>query len=142
MAYAPPIDLVLVRHGESEGNIAQDQSKLGDDSLWEKENFKNRHTSQYRCVNCALLLSAVGRPLLVLQPQCSPYMDLNRRLTDLGRKQAQTAGDYIRKHITKKFDRYYCSEYIRYHLPSSLGAEAEPFSRALAVRWKRRPCLA
>jgi phosphohistidine phosphatase SixA len=37
-----------------------------------------------------------------------------RRLTDLGRKQASLAGDYIRKYISKKFDRYYCSEYIRY----------------------------
>jgi NAD+ kinase len=82
MTGAPPIDLVLLRHGESEGNIAQDQSKLGDDSLWSKDNFVNRHTSQYR-------------------------------LTDLGRKQAKAAGKYIRQHISKTFDRYYCSEYIR-----------------------------
>jgi hypothetical protein len=38
-------------------------------------------------------------------------------LTDLGRKQASLAGDYIRKYISKKFDRYYCSEYIRYRRP-------------------------
>jgi len=42
-----PIDLVLVRHGESEGNHAQDKSRAGDDSHWTPE-FSKRHTSQYR----------------------------------------------------------------------------------------------
>jgi len=89
----PPIELVLVRHGESEGNIAQEMSKLDDDTLWLKEGFKNRHTSKYR-------------------------------LTDLGRVQAKLAGDYIRKYISKKFDRYYCSEYIRaMETASLLGLE-------------------
>lgn len=79
---AMPIDLVLVRHGESEGNIAQDMSKLNDDTLWEQSGFKARHTSKYR-------------------------------LTDLGRRQAQLAGEYLRENISEKYDRYYCSEYIR-----------------------------
>ena len=68
-----PIDIVLVRHGESEGNLAQAQSKKGDDrqeiiiiinfhqkgnvnfdslifefpSLWTPD-FSARHTSMYR----------------------------------------------------------------------------------------------
>jgi len=42
-----PIDLVLVRHGESEGNLAQTHSKNGDDSLWTPE-FKQKHNCQYR----------------------------------------------------------------------------------------------
>jgi len=42
-----PIDIVLVRHGESEGNLAQAGSKRGDDSLWTPE-FSARHTSNYR----------------------------------------------------------------------------------------------
>lgn len=42
-----PIDLVLVRHGESEGNIANELSKLGDDSLWTSE-FSERHSSKHR----------------------------------------------------------------------------------------------
>jgi len=42
-----PIDLVLVRHGESEGNLAQRRSKQGDESDWSKD-FKERHTSKYR----------------------------------------------------------------------------------------------
>lgn len=32
-----PIDLVLVRHGEAEGNLAQGLSDKGNDSLWTAE---------------------------------------------------------------------------------------------------------
>lgn len=42
-----PIDIVLVRHGESEGNFAQSRSAKGDDSCWTEE-FKQRHSSRYR----------------------------------------------------------------------------------------------
>jgi hypothetical protein len=54
-------------------------------------------------------------------------------LTDLGRKQASLAGDYIRKYISKKFDRYYCSEYIRYRRPSTGIACFTPVLLALAL---------
>jgi len=49
-----PIDFVLVRHGESEGNLAQAHSMDGDQSAWAYEEFKSRHTSCYR-------LTDVGR---------------------------------------------------------------------------------
>jgi broad specificity phosphatase PhoE len=42
-----PIDLVLVRHGESEGNVARRFSEKGDDSLFTEE-FMKRHSSRYR----------------------------------------------------------------------------------------------
>lgn len=48
-----PIDIVLVRHGESEGNYAQERSKKGDQSFW-TEQFRRRHTSKYR-------LTSLGR---------------------------------------------------------------------------------
>jgi NAD+ kinase len=41
-----PINLVLVRHGDSEGNEAKRRSKQGDHSLHEK--LKDRHTRSYR----------------------------------------------------------------------------------------------
>jgi len=41
-----PVDLILVRHGESEDKLAGIASRLGDDSLWDK--LKNRHPSYYR----------------------------------------------------------------------------------------------
>lgn len=79
---AMPIDLVLVRHGESEGNLANFRSrKLGDNSAFTEEHLK-RHSSKWR-------------------------------LTDEGIRQAETAGEWIRKHIAARFDRHYASEYLR-----------------------------
>ncbi|CAH0485513.1 unnamed protein product [Peronospora farinosa] len=40
-------DLVLIRHGESEGNIARQRSLAGDHSLFSGE-FKHRHSSNWR----------------------------------------------------------------------------------------------
>jgi len=42
-----PVDLVLVRHGESEGNLAQIRSQHGNQVDWQGE-FSHRHTSRYR----------------------------------------------------------------------------------------------
>lgn len=42
-----PIDLVLVRHGESEGNVARRSSVAGDNSLFTEE-FCSRHNSRLR----------------------------------------------------------------------------------------------
>ncbi len=42
-----PMNLVLVRHGESEGNLATKLSKKGDDSMFTKA-FMKRHSSTWR----------------------------------------------------------------------------------------------
>lgn len=42
-----PRNLVLVRHGESEGNLAKKLSEQGDHSLF-NEKFRNRHSSTFR----------------------------------------------------------------------------------------------
>jgi NAD+ kinase len=42
-----PLDLVLVRHGQSEGNVAKKRSKSGDDSDFTEE-FCGRHSSSFR----------------------------------------------------------------------------------------------
>ena len=42
-----PIDLVLVRHGQSEGNLAKRRSEGGDDSAYTDE-FLNRHSASFR----------------------------------------------------------------------------------------------
>lgn len=44
---ALPLDLVFVRHGESEGNAAKRRSRSGDHSAFTPE-FRDRHTSTYR----------------------------------------------------------------------------------------------
>ncbi|KAF8822330.1 phosphoglycerate mutase family protein [Cardiosporidium cionae] len=43
-----PIDLVLVRHGQSEGNLAQRLSRQGNSSSIWKGDFRERHNSLYR----------------------------------------------------------------------------------------------
>eukprot|EP01105_Mastigella_eilhardi_P003362 TRINITY_DN1433_c0_g1_i1.p1 TRINITY_DN1433_c0_g1~~TRINITY_DN1433_c0_g1_i1.p1 ORF type:complete len:489 (-),score=123.58 TRINITY_DN1433_c0_g1_i1:106-1572(-) len=43
-----PVELVIVRHGESEGNLAQDRAKAGDPTDFNKEAFSSKHTSKYR----------------------------------------------------------------------------------------------
>ncbi len=45
-----PIDLVLVRHGESEGNAARRSSMAGDNSVFTEE-FCSRHNSRFRLTN-------------------------------------------------------------------------------------------
>lgn len=45
---AMPLDLVLVRHGQSEGNVAVHASKRGDESFIEREGFRERHSSWWR----------------------------------------------------------------------------------------------
>lgn len=45
-----PVDLVLVRHGESEGNVARKLSLNGDDSVFTEE-FRGRHNSRLRLTN-------------------------------------------------------------------------------------------
>eukprot|EP01095_Lingulamoeba_sp_RSL-Kostka_P008511 TRINITY_DN2868_c0_g1_i1.p1 TRINITY_DN2868_c0_g1~~TRINITY_DN2868_c0_g1_i1.p1 ORF type:complete len:412 (+),score=146.55 TRINITY_DN2868_c0_g1_i1:41-1237(+) len=42
-----PSNLILVRHGQSESNLAQDRSKCGIEEDWSQE-FSDRHTSQYK----------------------------------------------------------------------------------------------
>ena len=76
-----PIDLIFVRHGESESNKAIRASRDGDHSLFTPE-FRNRHSRTFR-------------------------------LTNVGIKQAQSAGEWIKKNFSMPFDRFYVSDYIR-----------------------------
>jgi len=72
-----------VRHGESEGNYAQEFSKGGDDSLWRSNpEFQKKHNSCYR-------------------------------LTSLGQEQSRVTGAWLKNNVSERFDYYYCSEYIR-----------------------------
>eukprot|EP01156_Anaeramoeba_ignava_P011577 Anaeramoba_ignava/a484023_17.p1 GENE.a484023_17~~a484023_17.p1 ORF type:complete len:182 (-),score=57.65 a484023_17:23-568(-) len=76
-----PIDIVFVRHGESEGNRILTQANQGDNTNFTPD-FRKRPSSMWR-------------------------------LTNLGQEQARIAGEWVRKNIGEKFDRYYTSEYLR-----------------------------
>lgn len=76
-----PVDLVWIRHGHSEGNLAMEEAKQGNESLFTPD-FKERPGHRWR-------------------------------LTDEGREQATSAGNWVTQNIGSRFDRYYCSPYIR-----------------------------
>jgi len=42
-----PVDLIVIRHGESEGNVAMKASRSGDNSLF-TPGFRNRHSREFR----------------------------------------------------------------------------------------------
>lgn len=79
-----PIDLFLVRHGQSEGNVARRRSEAGDHTAYTEE-FRDRHSASFR-------LSTKGREQA---KQAGRYL----------RKHYLGNGSV--------FDRYYTSEYIR-----------------------------
>jgi NAD+ kinase len=81
-----PIDLVLVRHGESEGNIANKRSRAGDHSAFTDE-FRHRHSSHWRLTSCGVQQAKAAGQWL-------------RQQFDRGEGNAP-------------FDRFYASEYVR-----------------------------
>lgn len=48
-----PIDMIFVRHGESEGNIATKASERGDNSYFTEE-FRNRHSREFRLTDLGI----------------------------------------------------------------------------------------
>lgn len=78
-----PLDLVLVRHGQSEGNAAKRLSEAGDHSAY-TEAFRQRHSGSYRLTNLGCDQAA----------RAGHWISSN------------FCGDY-------GFDRCYTSEYIR-----------------------------
>ncbi len=48
-----PIDLILVRHGQSEGNVANKTSRSGDNHFFTEE-FRNRHSRTFRLTDSGI----------------------------------------------------------------------------------------
>ena len=80
-----PLDLVLVRHGESEGNLAREASKRGDRSLMTGE-FLARPASSWR-------LTPEGR--------------------DQAAAAGRWLRLWMQREQVQRFDRYYCSPLVR-----------------------------
>lgn len=49
-----PFDIVLVRHGQSEGNIAVKRSEKGDHSYFKDAKYVNRHNSDFRLTDLGI----------------------------------------------------------------------------------------
>ena len=73
-----PIDLILIRHGESERNLISKDENIE----YDKEEYNSTHSSKFR-------------------------------LTQKGKEQSIITGQYIKNNISKTFDKYYTSDYIR-----------------------------
>jgi broad specificity phosphatase PhoE len=126
-----PIDLVLVRHGQSEGNVARNLSEQGDDSLF-TERFMSRHSSKYRLTNLGRLQAVAARDWIKVnfsghfdRHEVSPYLrametaalldlpDADWRLNDYLRE--RDCGDWDNISETLKKDLY-AAAYHRYSL--------------------------
>lgn len=81
-----PEDLVFVRHGESEGNIAYNRHRNGDDSCFTQE-FLMRHSSSWRLTDKGIQQAKISGSWIRENLFTSPHFE--------------------------KFDRYYSSEYVR-----------------------------
>lgn len=83
-----PLDIVLVRHGESEGNVASRHSRAGDHSLF-TDDFKKRHSSSYRLTDKGIKQAkAAGQ--WIKKNFKRPYFD--RYLTSEYTRAMETAG--------------------------------------------------
>lgn len=112
-----PVDLVLVRHGQSEGNLAQrlcrqqqQQRAEGSSTSSDKKSggpgtggASAGQTSSDKATEASGVWSKEFR-----ERHNSLY-----RLTDKGRMQAAVAGRWIRSNVATLFDKYFTSEYVR-----------------------------
>ncbi|KEP64153.1 UNVERIFIED_CONTAM: phosphoglycerate mutase family protein [Hammondia hammondi] len=105
-----PVDLVLVRHGQSEGNLAQRlcrQQQQNSGTLCGSNDPLSASTSSVRDNASAEL--GMG----VWSKEFRERHNSLYRLTDKGRMQAAVAGRWIRSHVATLFDKYFTSEYVR-----------------------------
>ncbi len=110
---AMPRDLLLVRHGRSEGNVALDAAKpVGDGGL--------------------------GDDSKVLDPAYRERSAMHYRLVAAGREQAAAAGRIVREWMEQvgitEFDRCYCSPYTR-------AMETAALMGVPDARWRRESLL-
>lgn len=54
-----PVDLIVIRHGESEGNVANRAGRKGDNSLFTPE-FRNRHSREFRLTDYGIKQAQVA----------------------------------------------------------------------------------
>ncbi|CBZ50663.1 putative phosphoglycerate mutase [Neospora caninum Liverpool] len=105
-----PVDLVLVRHGQSEGNLAQRlcrQQQQNPGSLSGSNDPSSASASHSR--DNAATEPGMG----VWSKEFRERHNSLYRLTDKGRMQAAVAGRWIRSHVATLFDKYFTSEYVR-----------------------------
>ncbi len=129
-----PLDLVLVRHGESEGNVASRRTLAGDNSCFTPE-FLARHSSQWRLtdrgVRQAEAAGAWIRENLWTdfdRYYVSEYLRAKETAAHLGLPEAVWFSDfYLRERDRGDWDVITYEERINRYPESVREQEAEPF---------------
>lgn len=85
-----PIDLVLVRHGQSEGNVAKRLSEAGDHSAF-TDAFRNRHSASFRLTERGRG-QALGAGALLRQEFFKDGVGFDRYITSEYVRAMETAG--------------------------------------------------
>ena len=109
-----PVDLVLVRHGQSEGNLYDEIDEQGAHLGKQQAAVKQRAHSGPSC--CADRSASRPQEADELKRQLHGRHTSEWRLTDLGRHQAARAGRVLSSLVLSQigsFDKAYVSSYAR-----------------------------
>lgn len=146
-----PVDLVLVRHGQSEGNLAQRLCRLHHQQQQQHEDQHQQHEHPHqRHVQPPVLDTLASEEAGASQSAASVWSPEFRsrhnslyRLTDRGRRQASIAGAWIRKNVGALFDKYFTSEYVRaMETAAMLGLPSARWATEIYLRERDRGILA
>lgn len=129
-----PIDLVLVRHGESEGNVAVKASEGGDDRHFTEE-YRNRHSSLWRLTDKGISQAQAASEFIkkYIGPQfdrqyMSHYLRAQETAYWLDLPSARWREDiFIRERNWGEFDRIPASEREAVHAVSAKEKDIDPF---------------
>ncbi len=129
-----PQSLFLVRHGESEGNVANRASRKGDNSYFANEQFRNRHSSQWRLTDKGIEQACwAGKMIRSLDLKIgrmytSPYFRAMETLAcmDLDGPRAMSAYE-LRERSWGKLDRLTHEERMQMYASDIEAREEDPF---------------
>ena len=129
-----PRNLILVRHGESEGNVANRLSREGDNSRFTCEDFSKRHSSHWRLAPKGIeqaqwageTIRSFG--LNIGRKYTSPYIRAMETMGLMNLGGPNTLGTYeLRERSWGKLDRLTHEERMRQYGKDMLARNEDPF---------------
>ena len=129
-----PCNLILVRHGESEGNVANRLSRQGNNSRFDHEDFSKRHSSRWRLAPKGVeqakwageTIRALG--LTIGRKYTSPYLRAMETMGCMALGGPHTLSAYeLRERSWGKLDRLPHEERMRQYGKDMLARDEDPF---------------